>query len=141
MNFSILILRYGGELDCQQPCLPLEESLICCSNTLIFFLFKKKDMFNKVFEMVLCICYACHILIYYCRMLFCFHDDVTHESFQQFFLCFLFSKAFFNRTFYLHSYWICFCPQIYSPLLDSPPPRWVNFAHGLLLFLYQVCPS
>lgn len=26
---------------------------------------------------------------------------------------------------------------IYSPLLDSPPPRWVNFAHGLLLFLYQ----
>lgn len=28
--------------------------------------------------------------------------------------------------------------QIYSPQLDSPPPRWVNFAHGLLLFLYQV---
>ncbi|CAA2976583.1 choline ethanolaminephosphotransferase 1 [Olea europaea subsp. europaea] len=27
--------------------------------------------------------------------------------------------------------------QIYSPQLDSPPPRWVNFAHGLLLFLYQ----
>ncbi|KAL2546307.1 Choline/ethanolaminephosphotransferase 1 [Forsythia ovata] len=26
---------------------------------------------------------------------------------------------------------------IYSPQLDSPPPRWVNFAHGLLLFLYQ----
>jgi ethanolaminephosphotransferase len=26
---------------------------------------------------------------------------------------------------------------IYSPHLDSPPPRWVNFAHGLLLFLYQ----
>ncbi|KAJ8570082.1 hypothetical protein K7X08_006659 [Anisodus acutangulus] len=26
---------------------------------------------------------------------------------------------------------------IYSPMLDSPPPRWVNFAHGLLLFLYQ----
>ncbi|PSS13510.1 Choline/ethanolaminephosphotransferase [Actinidia chinensis var. chinensis] len=26
---------------------------------------------------------------------------------------------------------------IYSPRLDSPPPRWVNFAHGLLLFLYQ----
>ncbi|KAH6754823.1 aminoalcoholphosphotransferase 1 [Perilla frutescens var. hirtella] len=24
--------------------------------------------------------------------------------------------------------------QIYSPKLDSPPPRWVNFAHGLLLF-------
>ncbi|EPS64258.1 hypothetical protein M569_10522, partial [Genlisea aurea] len=26
---------------------------------------------------------------------------------------------------------------IYSPRLDSPPPRWVLFAHGLLLFLYQ----
>ncbi|KAL9253115.1 Choline/ethanolaminephosphotransferase 1-like protein [Drosera capensis] len=26
---------------------------------------------------------------------------------------------------------------IYSPRLDSAPPRWVNFLHGLLLFLYQ----
>ncbi|XXG72930.1 hypothetical protein AAC387_Pa07g1920 [Persea americana] len=26
---------------------------------------------------------------------------------------------------------------IYSPCLDSAPPRWVHFAHGLLLFLYQ----
>ncbi|KAF5940159.1 hypothetical protein HYC85_021326 [Camellia sinensis] len=26
---------------------------------------------------------------------------------------------------------------IYSPHLDSIPPRWVLFAHGLLLFLYQ----
>ncbi|KAL7612195.1 choline/ethanolaminephosphotransferase 1 isoform X1 [Lactuca sativa] len=26
---------------------------------------------------------------------------------------------------------------IYSPHLDSAPPRWVHFAHGLLLFLYQ----
>ncbi|XP_050374012.1 choline/ethanolaminephosphotransferase 1 [Argentina anserina] len=26
---------------------------------------------------------------------------------------------------------------IYSPRLDSAPPRWVNLAHGLLLFLYQ----
>ncbi|XP_050375768.1 choline/ethanolaminephosphotransferase 1-like isoform X1 [Argentina anserina] len=26
---------------------------------------------------------------------------------------------------------------IYSPRLDSAPPRWVNIAHGLLLFLYQ----
>ncbi|XP_068658375.1 choline/ethanolaminephosphotransferase 1-like isoform X1 [Aristolochia californica] len=26
---------------------------------------------------------------------------------------------------------------IYSPFLDTPPPRWVHFAHGLLLFLYQ----
>ncbi|KAG5062950.1 hypothetical protein JHK85_004133 [Glycine max] len=26
---------------------------------------------------------------------------------------------------------------IYSPQLDTPPPRWVHFAHGLLLFLYQ----
>ncbi|KAL8137975.1 hypothetical protein V2J09_003976, partial [Rumex salicifolius] len=26
---------------------------------------------------------------------------------------------------------------IYSPQFDSPPPRWVHFAHGLLLFLYQ----
>ncbi|KAI3861364.1 hypothetical protein MKX03_016179 [Papaver bracteatum] len=26
---------------------------------------------------------------------------------------------------------------IYSPLLDSAPPRWVHLAHGLLLFLYQ----
>ncbi|GJV85488.1 choline/ethanolaminephosphotransferase 1, partial [Tanacetum coccineum] len=25
----------------------------------------------------------------------------------------------------------------YSPHLDTAPPRWVNFAHGLLLFLYQ----
>ncbi|KAJ7961797.1 Choline/ethanolaminephosphotransferase 1 [Quillaja saponaria] len=25
---------------------------------------------------------------------------------------------------------------IYSPQLNSAPPRWVNFAHGLLLFLY-----
>ncbi|XP_052185094.1 choline/ethanolaminephosphotransferase 1-like isoform X2 [Diospyros lotus] len=30
-----------------------------------------------------------------------------------------------------------FLGYIYSPHLDSPPPRWVNFAHGLLLFLYQ----
>ncbi|KAG4165822.1 hypothetical protein ERO13_A13G092200v2 [Gossypium hirsutum] len=27
--------------------------------------------------------------------------------------------------------------QVYSPRLDSPPPRWVHLAHGLLLFLYQ----
>uniref|UniRef100_A0A5B7A7N3 Putative choline/ethanolaminephosphotransferase 1 n=1 Tax=Davidia involucrata TaxID=16924 RepID=A0A5B7A7N3_DAVIN len=26
---------------------------------------------------------------------------------------------------------------IYSPRLDSAPPRWVHLAHGLLLFLYQ----
>ncbi|XP_013614841.1 PREDICTED: choline/ethanolaminephosphotransferase 1-like [Brassica oleracea var. oleracea] len=26
---------------------------------------------------------------------------------------------------------------IYSPQLDSPTPRWVHFAHGSLLFLYQ----
>ncbi|XP_041010412.1 choline/ethanolaminephosphotransferase 1-like isoform X1 [Juglans microcarpa x Juglans regia] len=26
---------------------------------------------------------------------------------------------------------------IYSPRLDTPPPRWVHVAHGLLLFLYQ----
>lgn len=26
---------------------------------------------------------------------------------------------------------------LYSPHLDSAPPRWVNFMHGLLLFLYQ----
>uniref|UniRef100_A0A0A0KTQ1 Aminoalcoholphosphotransferase n=1 Tax=Cucumis sativus TaxID=3659 RepID=A0A0A0KTQ1_CUCSA len=26
---------------------------------------------------------------------------------------------------------------VYSPHLDSAPPRWVHFAHGLLLFLYQ----
>ncbi|CAN0876688.1 Choline/ethanolaminephosphotransferase 1 [Linum grandiflorum] len=26
---------------------------------------------------------------------------------------------------------------IYSPHLDTAPPRWVHFAHGLLLFLYQ----
>ncbi|GAB4846302.1 Cholinephosphotransferase 1 [Ancistrocladus abbreviatus] len=26
---------------------------------------------------------------------------------------------------------------IYSPRLDTPPPRWVYFVHGLLLFLYQ----
>ncbi|XP_019164796.1 PREDICTED: choline/ethanolaminephosphotransferase 1-like isoform X1 [Ipomoea nil] len=30
-----------------------------------------------------------------------------------------------------------FLGYIYSPQLDSPPPRWVHFAHGLLLFLYQ----
>lgn len=34
---------------------------------------------------------------------------------------------------------VLFSAQIYSPRLDSAPPRWVNFAHGLLLFLYQVC--
>lgn len=34
---------------------------------------------------------------------------------------------------------VLFAAQIYSPRLDSAPPRWVNFAHGLLLFLYQVC--
>lgn len=28
--------------------------------------------------------------------------------------------------------------QIYSPQLETPPPRWVHFAHGMLLFLYQV---
>ncbi|KAG6502884.1 hypothetical protein ZIOFF_035173 [Zingiber officinale] len=27
---------------------------------------------------------------------------------------------------------------IYSPRLDTAPPRWVHLAHGLLLFLYQV---
>ncbi|KAL8549317.1 hypothetical protein ACS0TY_008240 [Phlomoides rotata] len=26
---------------------------------------------------------------------------------------------------------------IYSPQLDSPPPRWVHFVHGVFLFLYQ----
>ncbi|XAR65354.1 Ethanolaminephosphotransferase [Bertholletia excelsa] len=26
---------------------------------------------------------------------------------------------------------------VYSNHLDSPPPRWVHFAHGFLLFLYQ----
>ncbi|XP_039122709.1 choline/ethanolaminephosphotransferase 1-like [Dioscorea cayenensis subsp. rotundata] len=26
---------------------------------------------------------------------------------------------------------------MYSPQLDKAPPRWVHFAHGLLLFLYQ----
>ncbi|KAL3501602.1 hypothetical protein ACH5RR_036051 [Cinchona calisaya] len=30
-----------------------------------------------------------------------------------------------------------FLGYIYSPQLDSPPPRWVHFVHGLLLFLYQ----
>jgi ethanolaminephosphotransferase len=28
--------------------------------------------------------------------------------------------------------------QLYSPHLDTAPPRWVHLAHGLLLFLYQV---
>ncbi|VAI84023.1 unnamed protein product [Triticum turgidum subsp. durum] len=26
---------------------------------------------------------------------------------------------------------------IYSPHLDTAPPRWVHLAHGILLFLYQ----
>lgn len=30
-----------------------------------------------------------------------------------------------------------FLGYIYSPRLDSAPPRWVHVAHGLLLFLYQ----
>lgn len=30
------------------------------------------------------------------------------------------------------------CAQIYSPHLDTPSPRWVYVAHGILLFLYQV---
>ncbi|RYR79220.1 hypothetical protein Ahy_A01g004045 isoform C [Arachis hypogaea] len=31
-----------------------------------------------------------------------------------------------------------FIGYMYSPQLDTAPPRWVHFAHGLLLFLYQV---
>jgi len=31
----------------------------------------------------------------------------------------------------------CFLSYIYTPHLDSPGPRWVYFAHGILLFLYQ----
>ncbi|EMS62205.1 putative CDP-alcohol phosphatidyltransferase class-I family protein 2 [Triticum urartu] len=27
--------------------------------------------------------------------------------------------------------------RIYSPHLDTAPPRWVHLAHGILLFLYQ----
>ncbi|KAK8547107.1 hypothetical protein V6N13_099849 [Hibiscus sabdariffa] len=27
--------------------------------------------------------------------------------------------------------------MVYSPRLDTPPPRWIHLAHGLLLFLYQ----
>lgn len=38
-------------------------------------------------------------------------------------------------------FWLHFHVQIYSPHLDSAPPRWVHFAHGLLLFLYQVCSN
>ncbi|KAL4018533.1 hypothetical protein IC575_022131 [Cucumis melo] len=34
----------------------------------------------------------------------------------------------------LQSFWSHF---VYSPHLDSAPSRWVHFAHGLLLFLYQ----
>ncbi|RYR27423.1 hypothetical protein Ahy_B01g051457 isoform C [Arachis hypogaea] len=30
-----------------------------------------------------------------------------------------------------------FIGYMYSPQLDTAPPRWVHFAHGLLLFLYQ----
>ncbi|XP_057421733.1 choline/ethanolaminephosphotransferase 1-like [Lotus japonicus] len=30
-----------------------------------------------------------------------------------------------------------FFGYIYAPQLDTAPPRWVHFAHGLLLFLYQ----
>lgn len=30
-----------------------------------------------------------------------------------------------------------FLGYIYSPHLDTAPPRWVHLAHGLLLFLYQ----
>uniref|UniRef100_A0A453R1Y6 Uncharacterized protein n=1 Tax=Aegilops tauschii subsp. strangulata TaxID=200361 RepID=A0A453R1Y6_AEGTS len=30
---------------------------------------------------------------------------------------------------------------IYSPHLDTAPPRWVHLAHGILLFLYQVCET
>uniref|UniRef100_A0A453N208 Uncharacterized protein n=1 Tax=Aegilops tauschii subsp. strangulata TaxID=200361 RepID=A0A453N208_AEGTS len=26
---------------------------------------------------------------------------------------------------------------LYSPHLDTAPPRWVHLAHGILLFLYQ----
>jgi len=37
----------------------------------------------------------------------------------------------------MHNFYL-FIFQIYSPQLDSAPPRWVHFAHGLLLFLYQV---
>jgi len=37
----------------------------------------------------------------------------------------------------IHKFYL-FIFQIYSPHLNSAPPRWVHFAHGLLLFLYQV---
>ncbi|URD92204.1 CDP-alcohol phosphatidyltransferase [Musa troglodytarum] len=40
----------------------------------------------------------------------------------------------FGGKLVLNFHLIC---KIYSPHLDTAPPRWVHLAHGLLLFLYQ----
>ncbi|KAF9592854.1 hypothetical protein IFM89_017819 [Coptis chinensis] len=50
------------------------------------------------------------------------------------YFCFAFQITLTGFMFLLTS---ALLGYIYSPRLDSAPPRWVHFAHGLLLFLYQ----
>ncbi|KAJ4844813.1 Choline/ethanolaminephosphotransferase 1 [Turnera subulata] len=63
--------------------------------------------------------------------------------FPSFLFCFfVFFKFFFlpnmiTLTGFLFLVTSALLGYIYSPRLDTPPPRWVHFAHGLLLFLYQ----
>ena len=49
------------------------------------------------------------------------------------------SAIIFPFCLHVHMFVLAF--QIYSPHLDTAPPRWVHLAHGILLFLYQVCSS
>ncbi|KAG6764105.1 hypothetical protein POTOM_031563 [Populus tomentosa] len=64
------------------------------------------------------------------------------DLFMFFFFCFVF-KDYAYGIYVLSDFGISrlcklgFRKNIYSPHLDTPPPRWVHFAHGLLLFLYQ----
>jgi hypothetical protein len=43
-----------------------------------------------------------------------------------------------HYTFLGNDFFSTLISQIYSPRLDTAPPRWVHLAHGVLLFLYQV---
>lgn len=60
----------------------------------------------------------------------CLSSEIYNFSFKNI-VCGILMRSFSSLT-------SIFSFQMYSPKLDSPPPRWVHFAHGLLLFLYQV---
>ncbi|TXG56746.1 hypothetical protein EZV62_018059 [Acer yangbiense] len=47
------------------------------------------------------------------------------------------SRKFITLTGFIFLVTSALIGYIYSPRLDSAPPRWVLFAHGMLLFLYQ----